>query len=42
MASFLDPDTNDTHTFSVDTTTDVTKGKVTDNDRELAAQIDTL
>src|SRR5207244_7854302 len=30
-ASFTDPDNGDSHTFSVDTTTDGTKGKVTDN-----------
>src|SRR5258708_6336487 len=30
-ASFTDPDIGGTHTFSVDTSTDATKGKVTDN-----------
>src|SRR5262249_32387135 len=30
-ASYTDPDLGDTHTFTIDTTTDATKGKVTNN-----------
>ena len=41
-ALFLDPDIGDMHTFSVDTTTDATIGKVTDNGDGLRGEHDTV